>query len=218
MHRLQPLQAELGPGAKCREVCALAYSRQISLAAYGFYCSPFGGVHRWRKTGAGEHLSSADRSPASNVRRGDIFNYFAFGCSTTEVELDVLTGLFEVIRADILMDVGDSLNAGTQVTCFTGTQVQILTLHTHISHRYRAGGGRVCSGHGPLDLRGDSLQSKGSHDHCLSAHLSDPNCGGLAERLPRHASRRREEPAGSSLIKGRRGATVLPLQLGLLCA
>ena len=122
--RLKPLREELGPDKPFRDLCALAYKRQISLAAYGFYCSPFGGVHRWRQTGRGEHLSSADRSPSSNASRGDIFNYFAFGCAAAEVELDVLTGLFEVVRADILMDVGDSLNPAIDIGQVEGSFVQ----------------------------------------------------------------------------------------------
>ena len=122
--RLKPIREELGPDKPFRDVCALAYKRQISLAAYGFYCSPFGGVHRWRQTRAGDHLSSADRSPSSNASRGDIFNYFAFGCAAAEVELDVLTGLFEVVRADLLMDVGDSLNTSIDIGQVEGAFVQ----------------------------------------------------------------------------------------------
>ncbi len=77
----------------------MAYKRQVPLGAFGFYASPFGGVHRWRSTGAGEHLAASDTSPEGNEARGPIFNYFAFGAACAEVELDVLTGLFEVAKA-----------------------------------------------------------------------------------------------------------------------
>ena len=88
---------------------------QVPLAAYGFYGSPYGGVHNWRSLSNGDHLPSADRSLEDNISRGDIFNYFCFGAAAAEVELDVLTGLFCVVRGDILMDVGDSLNPAIDV-------------------------------------------------------------------------------------------------------
>jgi xanthine dehydrogenase molybdopterin-binding subunit B len=101
-----------------------------------------------------------------------MFIYFAFGCSTTEVELDVLTGIFDVIRTDVLMDVRDSLNIGTQFTYVTGTQGQILTLYTHIGHRYRTGGGRV-AGRLPRHflVLGDTKNPKTVH---LSNRSSSP--------------------------------------------
>jgi xanthine dehydrogenase/oxidase len=139
--RLKPLREELGADKPFRDVCALAYKRQISLAAFGFYASPFGGVHRWRSTRAGDHLPSADRSPSSNAGRGDIFNYFAFGCAAAQVELDVLTGLFEVKRADLLMDVGNSLNAAIDIGQVEGAFVQVgescVTCHKRGQRRHR---------------------------------------------------------------------------------
>jgi xanthine dehydrogenase/oxidase len=112
--RLRPLRTEF-PALPFREICALAYKRQIPLAAHGFYASPYGGVHRWRSAKKGEHLPGADRSAESNRSRGDIFNYFGFGAAVAEVELDVLSGLFEVVRADLLMDVGHSLNPAVDI-------------------------------------------------------------------------------------------------------
>jgi xanthine dehydrogenase/oxidase len=86
-------------------------------------------------------LPSADRSPESNAGRGDIFNYFAFGAACAEVELDVLTGLFEVVRADILMDVGDSLNVAIDVGQVEGAFVQGMGRWTMEEIRFDASGG-----------------------------------------------------------------------------
>jgi xanthine dehydrogenase/oxidase len=137
--RLLPLYAE-HPTKSFREICEVAYKRQIPLAAYGFYGSPFGGVHQWRSSKKGEHLASADRSPASNAIKGDIFNYFAFGAACAEVELDVLTGLFEVVRADILMDVGDSLNVAIDIGQVEGAFVQGMGRWTMEEIRFNADG------------------------------------------------------------------------------
>jgi hypothetical protein len=71
--RLRPLFREF-PTKSFRDVCAIAYKRQIPLGAFGFYGSPYGGVHRWRSATNGEHLPDADRSAESNAARGDIYN------------------------------------------------------------------------------------------------------------------------------------------------
>lgn len=68
-----------------------AYLAQVSLSATGFYKTP--GIHFNRETG-----------------RGNPFYYYAFGMAVSEVETDMLTGMYRLLRSDILHDVGDSLN------------------------------------------------------------------------------------------------------------
>ena len=75
------------------EVVRKAYMERISLAATGFYATP--GIHWDRVAG-----------------RGKPFLYFACGASVSEVEVDGFTGMTRVLRADILHDVGDSINGG----------------------------------------------------------------------------------------------------------
>ena len=41
---------------------------------------------------------------------GNTFNYFTFGAAVSEVEIDCLTGDHIVLRTDIVMDLGRSLN------------------------------------------------------------------------------------------------------------
>ncbi len=52
------------------------------------------------------------------------FNYFTQGVACTEVELDTLTGDFTVLRADVLMDVGTSINSAIDVGQIEGAFVQ----------------------------------------------------------------------------------------------
>ena len=42
-------------------------------------------------------------------------NYFSFGAAVSEVEIDCLTGGHNVIRTDIVMDVGDSINPAVDI-------------------------------------------------------------------------------------------------------
>lgn len=73
------------------EVARACYVRQISLAASGFYRTP----------GVGYHWDKGVGTP---------FYYFAYGAAVTEVEVNTLTGAISILRADLLHDVGDSIN------------------------------------------------------------------------------------------------------------
>ncbi|MBK6689587.1 MAG: xanthine dehydrogenase molybdopterin binding subunit [Deltaproteobacteria bacterium] len=72
------------------ELAAVAYARQISLSATGYYRTP-----------------DIRYDPA--IGRGKPFHYFAYGAAVVEVEVSGLTGEHKVRRVDILHDVGDSL-------------------------------------------------------------------------------------------------------------
>ena len=73
------------------ELVQQAYFGQISLSSTGFYRTP---------------KIFYDREKAS----GTPFYYYSFGMSCSEVIIDTLTGEYKILRADILHDVGDSLN------------------------------------------------------------------------------------------------------------
>jgi xanthine dehydrogenase molybdopterin binding subunit/xanthine dehydrogenase small subunit len=76
-----------------REVAKAAYIERVSLSTTGFYRTP--GIHWDRVNG-----------------RGRPFHYFACGAAVTEVEVDGFTGMHQVLRTDILHDVGSSINEG----------------------------------------------------------------------------------------------------------
>jgi xanthine dehydrogenase large subunit len=73
------------------ELAALAHQERVSLSATGFYRTP-----------------KLEFDPKR--QRGRPFLYFAYGAAVSEVEVDVLTGEYEVRRVDVLHDCGRSLN------------------------------------------------------------------------------------------------------------
>jgi xanthine dehydrogenase large subunit len=73
------------------EIVDNAYMARVSLAATGYYRTP--GIHYDRAAGKGEP-----------------FHYFAYGAAVSEVELDGFTGQHQLLRVDILHDVGQSLS------------------------------------------------------------------------------------------------------------
>ncbi len=76
-----------------------------SLSSSGFYATP--GIKFDREKG-----------------QGTPFFYFAYGISITEVEVDLLTGKIDLLRADILHDVGDSLNSDIDKGQIEGAYIQ----------------------------------------------------------------------------------------------
>lgn len=43
------------------------------------------------------------------------FNYYCYGAAVSEVELDTLTGDFQILRTDIVMDVGNPINPAIDI-------------------------------------------------------------------------------------------------------
>ena len=82
-----------------------AYLARVSLSSTGFYATPE--IHY-------------DRDSAS----GTPFFYFAYGAAVCEVVIDTLTGENRLIRADILHDVGRSLNPAMDMGQIEGGFIQ----------------------------------------------------------------------------------------------
>lgn len=101
MQRLQPLK-DANPLATFQELVNTAYMQRVDLSAHGFYKTP-------DITGYGGPVP---------------FNYLCYGAACSEVELDVLTGDFTIVRTDIVMDVGASLNPAIDVGQIEGAFVQ----------------------------------------------------------------------------------------------
>ncbi|MDX1466834.1 MAG: xanthine dehydrogenase molybdopterin binding subunit, partial [Halomonas sp.] len=87
------------------ELVQAAYLGRVSLSEKGFYATPL--IHYDRAAG-----------------RGRPFYYYAYGAAVAEVEVDTLSGEYRVRRADILHDVGDSLNPAIDIGQIEGAFVQ----------------------------------------------------------------------------------------------
>ena len=84
---------------------AQAYAARVQLWSDGFYATP--GLH-W------------DRQRL----QGKPFHYFAYGAACAEVVIDTLTGEHKVLRADLLHDVGCSLNPAIDIGQIEGAFIQ----------------------------------------------------------------------------------------------
>ena len=84
---------------------AQAYSARVQLWSDGFYATP--GLH-WDR----ERL------------KGKPFYYFAYGAACSEVLVDTLTGEHKLLRADVLHDVGRSLNPAIDIGQIEGAFIQ----------------------------------------------------------------------------------------------
>ena len=87
------------------QVCKEAWIGRISLSATGFYKTP---------------KIYYDRDTAS----GRPFLYFANGAAVSEVAIDTLTGEYKLLRADIIHDVGHSINPALDIGQVEGAYIQ----------------------------------------------------------------------------------------------
>lgn len=88
-----------------------AYYDRVHLSAVGFYITPEIGY-----------------DAATNS--GHPFNYYTVGSAVSEVEIDCLTGDHQVIRTDIVMDLGSSLNPAIDIGQIEGAFMQGYGLFT----------------------------------------------------------------------------------------
>ncbi|XP_058820273.1 xanthine dehydrogenase [Topomyia yanbarensis] len=88
-----------------------AYFDRVSLSATGFYATP-------------------DIGYDFATNSGNPFNYFTFGAACSEVEIDCLTGDHQVIRTDIVMDLGSSINPAIDIGQIEGGFMQGYGLFT----------------------------------------------------------------------------------------
>lgn len=99
----------------------LAYRNRVNLGARGFYRTP--SVDFNRETG-----------------KGHPFFYYTSGCSVSEVLIDRFTGDMSVERADILMDIGKSINPGIDRGQIEGGFIQGVGWVTNEELRYEETG------------------------------------------------------------------------------
>jgi len=94
-----------GHTVKFADLVYQAYMARISLSSTGYYRTPK--IYYDRKTFCGRP-----------------FFYFAWGAAVTEVAIDTLTGENRILRADILHDVGKSLNPALDIGQIEGGFLQ----------------------------------------------------------------------------------------------
>ncbi len=82
-----------------------AYMARIPLSATGYYQTPKVGYDRTKG-------------------HGHPFFYYVYGAAVSEVVIDTLTGEFKLLRADILHDVGRSLNQAIDIGQIEGAFIQ----------------------------------------------------------------------------------------------
>jgi xanthine dehydrogenase/oxidase len=128
-----------------REIVFKAWFNRINLSAAELYKSP-------------HYEGPSERSP-----RGRPFLYFVWSAAVSEVEVDVLTGEFTILRADVLYDPGKSPNPAIDIGQLEGGYVQGVGFATMEEVVYDERGGLVtdniwsykppCSKSIPLDFR-----------------------------------------------------------------
>ncbi len=113
MYEVEPseVQWEFG-GVRCgqqfvpfEELATSCWMNRVQLSAAGFYRTPK--IHWNRANGTGRP-----------------FYYFAYGAAAAEVTIDTLTGEYHIDRADILEDVGRSLNPAIDIGQVEGGFIQ----------------------------------------------------------------------------------------------
>ncbi len=87
------------------ELATSCWMNRVQLSASGFYATPK--IHWDRATG-----------------QGHPFYYFAYGAACAEVTIDTLTGEYQIDRADVLEDVGRSLNPAIDIGQVEGGFIQ----------------------------------------------------------------------------------------------
>ncbi|KZC06074.1 Xanthine dehydrogenase [Dufourea novaeangliae] len=134
MKRLKPV-IDKNPTGTWKEWVSAAYLERISLSSTGFYKTPNIGY-------------------SFETNSGNPFNYFTYGVACSEVEIDCLTGDHQVLRTDIVMDLGESLNPAIDIGQVEGGFMQGYGLFTLEEMVYLRNGALFSRGPGAYKLPG----------------------------------------------------------------
>lgn len=102
--RLEPFKNK-DPNGTWESWISAAHAERVSLSATGFYAAP---------------KNEFDRETNS----GSLFEYYTYGVACSEVVIDCLTGDHQVLRTDIVMDLGESLNPAIDIGQIEGAFMQ----------------------------------------------------------------------------------------------
>ena len=142
--------------------------------------------------------ASTPRPACVGIRRrrtGQPFYYFSYGAAVSEVAVDTLTGEWRLLRADVLHDVGRSLNPAIDIGQVEGAFIQGMGWLTTEELVWHPTTGRLMT-HAP-------------------EHVQDPDRQRLPARLQRGAVRQRERGGQHSPQQGGRRAASAAGVLGI---
>ncbi|KAM9820262.1 aldehyde oxidase 6 [Neosynchiropus ocellatus] len=108
--RLEPMRQK-NPKGSWESWVNAAFYEKISMSATGYASGP-NLYMNWEKM------------------EGHPYSYFTFGASCCEVELDCLTGDYRTVRADLMIDIGRSINPSVDIGQIEGAFTQGLGLFT----------------------------------------------------------------------------------------
>jgi len=121
LKRIQPIKDSLPPDATLKEVAKKAFFERIDLSAHGFFALASDRCgYDWNK----DCPEGFRADLPDNAWKGQPFNYFTQGVAMAEVEIDVLTGDHKTISADVLVDVGSSINPAIDIGQIEGAFIQ----------------------------------------------------------------------------------------------
>jgi xanthine dehydrogenase large subunit len=115
--RIDEVAKHYGESLSWESLVKLAYQERVSLGERGFYATP---RLDWDWTSG----------------RGSPFLYFTMGTACAEVLIDRFTGELKVLRTDVLMDIGRSINPGVDRGQLVGAFIQGLGWVTTEELRY----------------------------------------------------------------------------------
>ncbi|RPA93263.1 hypothetical protein L873DRAFT_1847312 [Choiromyces venosus 120613-1] len=135
--RLKPFRQKYGADAPLKTLAHAAYLERVNLSANGYYKMPTIG-----------HICGNYVDPLP------MYFYFTQGATISEVELDVLTGSHTVVRTDIKMDAGRSINPAIDYGQIEGAFVQGQGLFTMEETLWQKNGELFTRGPGTYKIPG----------------------------------------------------------------
>ncbi|KAJ1372162.1 hypothetical protein KIN20_034243 [Parelaphostrongylus tenuis] len=133
LKRLEPFKKS-NPTGKWEDWVRRAYMERVPLSASGF-----GRVH-------------SDIVDFVKGKGAEYFGYCVYGTACCEVEVDCLTGDHHLLRTDIVMDIGDSLNPAVDIGQIEGAFIQGYGLFTMEEIKIRPDGIRLTRGPGAYKI------------------------------------------------------------------
>ncbi|XP_072388344.1 xanthine dehydrogenase-like isoform X1 [Diabrotica undecimpunctata] len=130
--RLKPYK-EANPEASWEDLIKTAYLDRVSLAATGFHKTP-------------------DLGYNFETGEGRLFNYFTYGAACSEAEIDTLTGDHKVLRTDVVMDIGQSINPAIDIGQIEGAFMQGYGLFVLEEMVYSSNGDTLTRGPGTYKI------------------------------------------------------------------